>query len=140
MRTASAMVPVLTLLLGGCGIGEAGMPLPRQQAGESYPGDRQELRGTLAVSDDGCFNIDIDGDHYFVIWPSGSDYQERDGEYALRLPSDDVVVDGAPVIGTGAFTPTAPLLLERDSSLAHAIRYCAADAEAAVVFDTALPG
>lgn len=142
MRTAARIVPAIVLLVGGCGIGEAGMPLPRQQPGETYPGDRQELRGTLTVSDVGCFNItvDIDGAEYLVIWPPDSDYHDLEDAYALRLPGGAVIVDGESVIGTGAFTPTSPLLLERDTSMAHAIRYCAADDEEVVVFDTALPG
>jgi hypothetical protein len=139
-RTLGATVFIGVLLLGGCGIGEAGMPLPRQQPGDTYPGERLELRGTLTVSDVGCFDVVIDGEHHFVIWPSGSEYHDKDGEYAIRLPGGEVIVDGGRVVATGAFTPTAPLLLARDSSLAYALRYCAADAEEVVVLDTALPG
>jgi hypothetical protein len=47
------------------------MPLPRQQAGESYPGDRPELTGVLDVSDFGCFNLALDDEHILVIWPAG---------------------------------------------------------------------
>ena len=93
MPTAASIVPTIALLLG-CGIGEAGMPLPRQQPGETYPGDRHELRGSLSVSAVGCFNIDIDGYEHFVIWPSDPDYHDKEERYALRLPGGQVLVGG----------------------------------------------
>ena len=137
---ALASIAVLVLVVGGCGLGEAGMPLPRQQAGQSYPGDRQEFAGVLDVSDFGCFNLAVNDERLFVIWPTGSDYANSDNQYAVRLPGGAVVADGESVIGTGAFTPTAPLLAQRDTSLAYALRSCAPDASEVVVLDTARHG
>lgn len=139
MRSVVAALAALGIL-AGCGLGEAGMPLPKQQAGVAYPGNRQDLAGVLDVSDFGCFNLALDDEHFLVIWPAGSDYADQDDEYALQLPSGEVIADGDGVVGTGAFTPTAPLLAERDSSLAYAIRGCAPDAAEVIVFDTAERG
>lgn len=138
-RLASVMI--LGLLVGGCGLGEAGMPLPRQQAGQSYPGDRQELAGVLDVSDFGCLNIVLERGTFLVIWPAGSDYADLGQQpQGVRLPGGQVLADGDAVLGTGAFTPTAPLLAQRDTSLAYAIRGCAPDASELVVFDAARRG
>jgi hypothetical protein len=138
---APASIVIAALLVGGCGLGEAGMPLPRQQAGQTFPGDRQDLHGVFAVSDFGCLNIVLDGETFMVIWPAGSDYAEL-GERpnGVRLPDGQVIVDGDAVLGTGAFTPTAPLLADRDTSLAHAIRGCAPDASELVVLDAVRRG
>ena len=128
----------LALVLSGCWIGEGGMPLPRQHAGETYPGDRRELSGVLEVSDFGCLNIALDGETYLVIWPAGSDYADLgDRPQGVLLPGGQVIAEGDPVVGTGAFTSTEPLLANRDSSLAYAIGGCAPDASEVIVFDTA---
>ena len=140
MRALASLV-ILGLLVGACGLGEAGMPLPRQQGGQSFPGDRQDLNGVLAVSDFGCLNILLDGQTFLVIWPAGSDYADLgDQPHGVRLPDGQVLADGDAVMGTGAFTPTAPLLANRDTSLAYAIRGCAPDAAELVVFDAARRG
>lgn len=138
MRSVVAALVALGML-AGCGLGEAGMPLPQQQGGVAYPGDRQELSGVLDVSDYGCFNLALDDEHFLVIWPAGSDRTDLGDEYALRLRSGEVIANGDGVVGTGAFTPTAPLLAERDSSMAYAIRGCAPDATEVIVFDSAQP-
>jgi hypothetical protein len=128
----------LALLLSGCWIGEGGMPLPRQHAGETYPGDRRELSGVLEVSDFGCLNIALDGETYLVIWPAGSDYADLgDGPPGVQLPGGQAITEGDSLVGIGTLTPTEPLLANRDTSLAYAIRGCAPDASEVIVFDTA---
>lgn len=138
MRSVVAVLVALGIL-AGCGLGEARKPLPQQQAGVAYPGDRQELSGVLDVSDYGCFNLALDDERFLVIWPAGSDRTDLGDEYALRLPSGEVIANGDGVVGTGAFTPKAPLLAERDSAQAYAIRGCALDASEVIVFDSAHP-
>ena len=128
-------------LLGGCWLGQAGMELPHQLPGESYPGDRGELTGVLDVADNGCRHIVLDAGTYFVIWPSGSDAADL-GELpaGVRLPGGDVIADGDTLVGTGALTPTAPLTADRNGWWAHVIGYCAPDASEVFVFDSARGG
>jgi hypothetical protein len=135
--TAAVLVCVMA---GGCDVGEGGLPLPRQHDGESYPGDRQALRGVMEVTDWGCKNLATDGGSYLVIWPANSEEVAVDDLWAVRLPNGDVVGDGDPVVGTGAFTPTAPLEANRDTPLAHWVGNCAADLSEVIVLDSAERG
>jgi hypothetical protein len=56
------------------------------------------------VAPNGCFELLIDDSRWYVIWPVGSQRDDR-----VRLPNGQVVADGGTVVGIGAFTPTAPL-------------------------------
>ena len=108
------------------------MGLPRQIAGETYPGERRELSGVLEVADNGCLNLTMDGATRFVIWPAGSTQDDR-----VRLPDGEFITVGDEVAGIGALTPTAPLVANRDGFWASAIGYCAPDASEVVVLDSA---
>lgn len=106
------------------------MGLPLTQAGETYPGERREIVGTFVVADNGCFNVVVDGEEHFVIWPRG----EHDGD-AVRLSSSEELHDGDRVRGRGALTPVAPLVADDAGYWANAIGFCAPDAEEVLVFD-----
>jgi hypothetical protein len=102
-RVSSALPAAV--LLAACSIGEGGIGLPVQRPGEAYPGVRQEVRGPLEVAANGCFELVIDERPWYVIWPSGSQRDDR-----VLLPNGQLVAEGATVVGIGAFTPTAPLV------------------------------
>jgi hypothetical protein len=119
------------VLVAGCGIGEGGMGLPAQLPDESYPGVRQGVRGTLAVTPFGCIELRIDEGRWFVIWPAGSRLDDR-----VRLPDSQVVAEGDIVVGVGAFTPTAPLWA-RGGYWQNALGSCAPGEEAVLVLDSA---
>ena len=97
------LLGVAGIVVSACGIGNAGMGLPSQRWGETYAGERQEITGTLFVSDIGCLFLEVDGARLFVIWPAGSSQDDY-----VRLPNGQVVTRGDRITGTGAYTPTAP--------------------------------
>jgi hypothetical protein len=138
--TRAASIVVVLLLVGACGVGEGGLPLPRQEEGQSYPGIRQEVRGELEYSEWGCKNLVVEGTSYLVIWPAGSEETAVDDVSAIRLPGGQVIAEGDSVVGTGAYTPTEPLTANRDTPLAYWIGNCAADASEVIVLDSAERG
>ncbi|MEI7743626.1 MAG: hypothetical protein WCK58_07745 [Chloroflexota bacterium] len=107
------------------------MDLPAQRPGETYPGVREEIHGTLEVASNGCFELVVDGTPQFVIWPAGSQLDDR-----VRLPDGQVVVEGAAVTGIGASTPTAPLVA-KGGYWANALSFCAQGDKEVIVLDTA---
>jgi hypothetical protein len=116
------------------------MPLPRQEAGQAYPGLRQELRGEFELSDSGCMNLTLESGTYLVIWPARSEETEVEDRWAVRLPNGQVVAEGDTVVGTGAFTPAAPVLANPGTLMAQWVTYCAPDASEVIVFDSAERG
>jgi hypothetical protein len=119
------------LTLAAC-FAQVGLGLPVPIAGESYPGERKDVTGVLEVASNGCLQLGVDGQRYFVIWPTGSMLDDR-----VRLPNGQVVREGQTVTGTGALTPSAPLVAQRDSYWASAIGFCAPDATEVLVLDSA---
>ncbi len=137
MKGAMFIVVLSADLLIGCQPGQAGIDLPRQHDGETYPGDRQQLTGVLEVAANGCINIDLNPGTYLVIWPKGSAYADLGQSPAgVRMPDGHVIAPGDSLSGTGALTPTTPLVANRDSYWAQAIGYCAPGASDVVVFDS----
>jgi hypothetical protein len=138
MKRTVAIAATLTwsMALAACGVGEGGMGLPHQLAGETYPGDRMAVAGELVVAQNGCLELNVDGARYFVIWPAGATL-----DAFVRLPNGDVIGEGDRVEGTAALTPTAPLTANRDGYWANAIGFCAPEAAEVLVMDIArLPG
>ncbi len=134
MRVARAVLGLVATasLVAGCGLGEAGMGLPHQSAGLTFPGERQELRAVLEVAENGCLLLALDGQRYFVVWPAGAVEADR-----VRLPNGEVVREGDTIIGTGAFTPTAPWVTHKDDYWSRAVSYCASGQAEMVVLDSA---
>lgn len=106
------------------------MGLPRIQPGEEYPGERRDIVGTFVVAENGCFNVRVDGEEHFVIWPRG----EHDGD-GVRLSSSEELRDGDSVRGRGALTPVEPLVDDESGYWANAIGFCAPEADEVLVFD-----
>ena len=121
-------------MIAACLPGQMGIGLPHQITGETYPGDRHELSGLLEVADNGCLNLALDDGTHFVIWPTGSSLDNL-----VRLPDGEVIAEGNLVVGTGAFTPTAPLVANR-GYWANAIGYCSPNAAEVIVLDSARSG
>lgn len=140
MSAKALLLWLVGVVMAGCGIGEGGMPLPRQQPGDSYPGQRMELAAEMEMSAFGCFLLVLNGEAFFVIWPAGSDDANLGESRGVRLPNGQVVTEGDTVVGTGAFTPAEPLLLNRDTAIARAITGCAPDATELVVLDAVARG
>lgn len=134
-RNSVAHIGLLSVVIAACLPGEGGIDLPHQLTGETYPGDRRELNGLLEVADNGCLNLALEGGTYFVIWPTGSSLDNR-----VRLPNGEVIAEGDIVVGTGALTPTAPLVANRNGYWANAIGYCSPNAAEVIVLDSARRG
>jgi hypothetical protein len=140
-RLSVGLAPVIAGLLAACtsapqpGLG--GMGLPQQRPDEVYPGARQEIVGVFDIAGDGCFHLLTKGKREFVIWPSGA---TQDGPIRIRLPDGSVIRDGDPVFGTGAYTPVAPLVADRNGYWATTIGFCASDADQVIVLDDAFKG
>jgi hypothetical protein len=117
--------------VAGCGIGDGGVGLPAQRAGDTFPGVREEIRGTLEVAANGCFELVVDGSRWYAIWPVGS---QRDD--LVRLPEGQVVAEGDTVVGIGALTPTGPLVAQ-GGYWQNALSICAPGADQVLVLDIA---
>lgn len=129
---STVWIGLLALAVTACGLGEGGLGLPTQRSGETYPGARMEIAGTMAVTSNGCFELDTEAGRHFVIWPAGSALDDR-----VRLPDRSVVREGDRIEAVGAMTPVDPLVADRNGYWAQAIGYCAPDAMRVIVLDEA---
>jgi hypothetical protein len=129
----AAPAGILAFLAGvaGCA-GEAGLGLPHQRQGETYPGERHTITGTLVVASNGCLHVAVDGTPHFVIWPAGAELGNR-----VKLGWFEELREGETVRAVAAFTPVGPLVADRNGYWAYAIGYCAPNAEEVLVFDKA---
>ncbi|GGC09267.1 hypothetical protein [Cellulomonas carbonis] len=118
----SVAVAALVLLLGAgavsCATGdastEAGFGLPTQPPDDPVAGEREELRGTLHVEDDGCFTWVAEGgdeaSRPWIVWPSGG---QHDGDH-VTLPDGTSVGQGDLLVATGAHVEPEALPDYRD--------------------------
>jgi hypothetical protein len=92
---------LLALIVAGC----AGSGIPKQQPGETYPGERHEVTGT--VEWDGCARLRLDdGTSHAVIWPESA----TNGSDIVNLGwFQRDVVEGDWIEGTAALTPVVDL-------------------------------
>jgi hypothetical protein len=133
----------LAALLAGCGSllpasegeGEGGFGLPRQLAGEPYPGTRRELTGELRVAGDGCAYLEIDGVERLAVWPAGSELSRP-----VRLPDATELEHGDLLRVTGAIVPAALLPGGADGYWANVSTFCAGDVAEVVVIDAVTGG
>lgn len=109
-----------------------GLGLPAQRAGETYPGERRDLRGVLRLGPRSCLELEVAGVRHFVIWPPGSQDADR-----VRLPNGEVVREGQEIVGRGALTRTAPLSGPEGSYWNTAFDICAPNADEVLVLDNA---
>ena len=137
---ASLGVALVVGLLAACTTPEAGLGglgLPRQHPGEEYPGARMAITGVFQVADDGCFQLLTKGNRVFVIWPPGA---AEDGPLRIRFRDGSVLQEGDVITGTGAYTPVAPLVADRNGYWATTLGFCAPEADEVIVLDDASRG
>jgi hypothetical protein len=134
MHRTAVVGTLLLVLLAACGDppAEGGMGLPAKIDGETYPGPRGELRGTVVVAENGCVELEVDGRRWFVIWPSGARL-----DTLVRLPDGTVLDEGDTVEAIGGPTAVAPLVGDGGGYWGHAIGFCAPDATEVLVLDEA---
>jgi hypothetical protein len=152
MRTALLVAATLALTLaatgcaGGPGSGpasgpngtEGGMGLPVVGWLTDPPVGDTALNGTMLVAENGCFHLDTEQGHLFVVWPDGF---EHDGA-RVRTDQGLPIADGDEVSGTGVVLGAAAATDAgggRDSQLGSAIRYCAGGADVAVLSEVTTP-
>lgn len=136
------MLPVVLLgaALAGCSgeDNEAGMGLPNHRPGESYPGARGPVTGTVRQQSNGCFRMDTPAGSRLVVWPGDSDHDPEDPTY-IRLPSGRRVHDGDRVAGTGLEYPATALPGVPDGYWGGVITFCAPDDATVLVLDDVRP-
>jgi hypothetical protein len=94
----------LAVTLAACG----GIGIPQQQPGETYPGDRHDVTGTIEIDSYGCIRVALaGGGSYPVIWPASAS-QGADDYVNLGWFQADLG-NGDRVRGTAALTPLASL-------------------------------
>jgi hypothetical protein len=135
MRRVAVTTSLLVLVACTAPAAEGGMGLPTQVDGEDYPGARREIRGTVAVSETGCIELETDDGRWFVIWPSGSRL-----DALVRLPNGTVLDEGDRIVAAGALTPVRPLVADAGGYWANTIGFCAPDATDVLVLDEARAG
>lgn len=114
------------------GLGGPGLPTQRQ--GESYPGLRRPFTITFDVAANGCFEVVLDGQDRFVIWPASA---TLGSPVQVRFADGSVVTEGDEIDAIGALTPTARLVADPGGYWANVIGFCAPEAREVVVLDDA---
>lgn len=126
----------VALLVVGCGAGqqqgegEAGMGLPQQLDGQTYPGQRGEVSGETVVADNGCFLVRSDGAERLAIWPRGS---RADGA-VLFTPAGERIGQGTQIHGVGTVLAVSSLVA-MDGYWEHVTGYCVPGADDVLVLD-----
>jgi hypothetical protein len=115
---------------------QGGLGLPQQLDGETYPGARDELAGTVVVAENGCFLLDVDGVVRLAIWPAGS---RGDGD-GVVLPDGDRLVGGSGLAARGTVLPVTGLAGGPDGYWATVVQFCVPDDRDVVVLDEAAAG
>jgi hypothetical protein len=128
------------LLLAGCATvvacsvpGLAGAGVASQRTGESFPGERRDVRGVVEGGPNSCAHLVVDGVSHFVIWPHGT------ATWELVLRSGQRVREGDTIVGRGALTPTEPLhgAAGETTYWGHMLGLCDVEAEEVLVLDDA---
>lgn len=102
MKTVVWMWVAVTV--AACG----GIGIPKQQPGESYPGDRHEVTATIRQTMDGCLRLEVDGgETYPVVWPASAS-QGNDDWVSLGWFQPDLGV-GDRVRGSAVLVAAASL-------------------------------
>ncbi|MFT4123184.1 MAG: hypothetical protein QM635_05055 [Microbacteriaceae bacterium] len=82
------------------------------------------LSGTVAVHDDGCIDLVVDGESAWAVWPTGT---SQDGDVVV-LPDGRRLGDGDGVTGTIALIAKADVAaLAGDSGAAALAEFCVGD-------------
>lgn len=141
-RTAAAGAAAVLCgaVLAGCsGVDdEGGMGLPNHRRGESYPGTRGPVTGTVDLRPNGCFRMDTPAGSRLVVWPGDAE-QDPDDATAIRLPSGRRLHHGDRVAGTGLEYPVAALPGVPDGYWGGMVTFCAPDDATVLVLDDVRP-
>ena len=103
---------------------EGGMGLPLVKWLPEPPTGGEAIAGTLLVASNGCFHLDIDGEHLFALWPD--DFEHAGAE--VRTGDGTMLGEGDSVEGEGtvlSHEAAVELGGGEDSQLGSAIGYCA---------------
>lgn len=108
-------------------------------SGETYPGERREVTGTIEVTDFGCIRVRLDGgESYWAVWPASANLGQDDYVNLGWFQAD--LVEGDRVRGTAALTSLVSLAHAGSGYWPPAISGCTATGETdAIVFDRVEP-
>ncbi|MCU1437379.1 MAG: malic enzyme [Naasia sp.] len=129
---AALLLPFALAGCAGAAFSEGGLGIPTADLLEP-PGVEQELAGTIAVGDNGCFHVDTVDGRLYVIWPAGF---EQDAE-VVRSPAGGVFGDGAPVTGLASILDADAAVRAADGPdgyIATVTGYCLEDDERIAVY------
>ena len=110
------------------------MALPNHRRGETYPGARGPVGGTVALQPNGCFRLDTPAGGRLVVWPRGAE-QDPDDATAILLPTGRRLHDGDRVAGTGLEYPAAALPGVPDGYWGGVVSFCAPKDRTVLVLD-----
>ena len=134
--TASVL---LALGLAACGGGssdnEAGGPIPSQRDGETYPGTRVPVAGTVELASNGCMFVLTDGKRHLAVWPKGA-AQDHDDATVVRLADGTTVKPKDSVSATGLLFPVTGLAGYPDGYWGQQVTFCVPNDSAVLVMDS----
>ncbi|MFC0681792.1 hypothetical protein ACFFGH_28505 [Lysobacter korlensis] len=129
-RVQAALGTAAVLLLAGTGCAgeaesaEGGMGLPVVGWLDEPTTGGTAISGTMRVADNGCFHLESDSAHLFILWPDGF---EHDGAQVLT-GDGAAIADGDELSGTGTVLANSDAVEAgggKDSQLGQAVGYCA---------------
>jgi hypothetical protein len=127
-RAAAAILAVGGLLgaLAGCvSDTEGGMGLPTLHWLSEQPQGGEPVSGTLAVAENGCFQLATGDAVLFAVWPEGFEH----GGAEVKTPSGGRIAAGDAVEGTGVTLDVAGVIELSDGPdgrMGSALGYCSA--------------
>lgn len=106
------------------------MGLPTQLAGETYPGPRRELTGSIEVAENGCVYFSDGGVQRLAVFPRGSELSSP-----VRLPDGSELADGEAVRAIGSLVAADAMPGGPDGYWAMVTGYCSGSAAEVAVLD-----
>lgn len=128
--TAAAIVLILQLTVSNLG----GPGLPIQLESQTYRGESIPVDGQLHVASNGCFEVVMDGESLFAIWPQG---WKMEGA-SIVAPDGARFSEGTDLLGEGVRMSYAALIEEDggpDGYWGSVAGFCMEDHEDLVVVE-----
>ena len=123
LTMAAVIAATLTGCAGGVSVDESAELAVITDSG-FLTGDEAAIRGTVAVTDEGCIGIaDADGNVYPTIWPGGTTLADESAA-TIDIPGVGSRAEGDPIEGTGGYYSAT----SRDA-LSEVAERCAWDGE-----------